>query len=96
MTIEQAKDELYRLKSDIRTGYPLRTNHQKERFMQSIDKAVKSLDMWNKFSDEIEELLDKRYCEIENKVQDNLAEGIFQSEKAIKRRIKEIKKEIEE
>lgn len=62
----------------------------------ALDIAIKSLKMWDKFYDEIEELLDKRYCEVENKVQDNLAEGFLQSEKAIKRRIKEIKKEIEE
>lgn len=57
MILEEIKDELYRLKSDIKTGYPLRTNHQKERFVQSIDKAVKSLDM----CDKIIELINTKY-----------------------------------
>lgn len=56
MDIEEVKDELYRLKSDIRTGYPLRTKHQKERFMQSIDRAIASLEAWGKVTDELEEL----------------------------------------
>lgn len=53
MTNEEVKDELYRLKSDIRTDYPLRTIHQKERFMQSIDIAIKSLEMWDKIVEQI-------------------------------------------
>lgn len=53
MNIEQTKDELYRLKSDIRTGYPLRTTQQKENFMNSIDIAIQSLDMWDKVIEDI-------------------------------------------
>lgn len=52
--------------------------------------AIRCLEMLNKLDEE----LDKHYIKIENKVPDDLAEGFFQSEKAIKRRIKEIEKEI--
>ena len=94
MTIKQAKECLESI--DILKYRDDDKNYFFDDVKDALDIAIKSLDMWDKFSDEIEELLDKRYCEKEGKVQDNLAEGFFQSEKAIKRRIKEIKKEIEE
>lgn len=54
--------------------------------------AIRCLEMLYKFDEE----LDKHYIEKEGKVQDNLAEGFMQCEKLVKRRIKEIEKEIEE
>lgn len=53
MNIEEAKDELYRLRSDIRTGYPLRTNQQKERYMEAIDMAVKLIETDNIIKEQI-------------------------------------------
>jgi hypothetical protein len=94
MTIEQAKECLESI--DILKYRDDDKNYFFDDVKGALDIAIKSLEMWDKFSDEIEELLDKRYCEKEGKVQDNLAEGFMQSEKAIKRRIKEIKKEIQE
>jgi len=91
MTIEQAIELL-----EIERKTWEEECKSKQPIKQALGIAIKSLEMWDKFSDEIEELLDKRYCEKEGKVQDNLAEGFFQSEKAIKIRIKEIKKKIEE
>lgn len=95
MDNKQAIEELKKIKQNyIKFNYNFR--HLDDDYIVAIDKAMASLEAWDKFYDEIEELLDKRYCEKEGKVQDNLAEGFLQSEKAIKRRIKEIKKEIEE
>ncbi len=87
MNIEQAKENLTILRLSGRA-----TNETNK----ALDVAIKSLKMWDKFSNEIPHLLDKKYVEIEDKYSDDLAEGFFQSEKIIKRRIREIKKEIEE
>ena len=84
MDIEEVKDELYRLKSDIGTGYPLRTNHQKERFVQSIDKAVKSLDMWDTVLKDLENL------------SENMIDGVGGSKFTVNFIIKMIKEYIEE
>ncbi len=87
MKIEQAKENLTILRLSGRA-----TNETNK----ALDVAIKSLKMWDKFSNEIPHLFDKRYVEIEDKYSDDLAEGFFQSEKIVKRRIREIKKEIEE
>ena len=92
MTIEQAKGILLDIKSENLCIDDIRI---KERYY-ALNMAIKSLEMWDKFSDEIPHLFDKRYVEIEDKYSDDLAEGFFQSEKIVKRRIREIKKEIEE
>lgn len=56
MTVEQVKDELYRLKSDIVCDYPLRTTQQKKNFIDSIDVAIKSLETLEVVKEEVDKL----------------------------------------
>ena len=107
MNIKQAKEIFNIFLQDIETNnegnyiLDLRLNpngtwsHFNSKDIEAFKTAFKSLDMWEKFLYEISKVLDKRYCEVEDKCLDNLAEGFLQSEKAIKIRIKEIIKEIE-
>ena len=59
MTVEETKDELYRLLSDCVNGaYPLRNNAQRGRYRKAVGVAIRSLDAWDdvqKISAEIQE-----------------------------------------
>ena len=56
MTIEEIKDELYRLLSDcVNCGFHiLRSDTQKDRYKYAVDMAIKSLEAWEKVRAEIE------------------------------------------
>ncbi|MCR5629925.1 hypothetical protein [Eubacterium sp.] len=82
MNIEQAKEifniflQDLEMDEDGNSILELRLNpddtwsHFTPEDIKAFKMAFKSLDMWDKFYDEIEKILDKRYCEKEGKVQD--------------------------
>lgn len=59
MTIDETKDELYRLLSDcVNNGYPIRNNTQKGRYRNAVKMAIASLEVWGKVKQEIEDILE--------------------------------------
>ena len=56
MTIDETKDELYRLLSDcVNNSYPIRNNTQKGRYRNAVKMAIASLEAWEKVRAEIED-----------------------------------------
>ena len=54
MTVEETKDELYRLLSNCVNGaYPLRNNAQRGRYRKAVGVAIRSLEAWDKVKEEL-------------------------------------------
>lgn len=57
MTMEETKNELYRLLSDcVNGGYPLRDDAQKDRYRKAADTAIRSLEAWDAVKADIREI----------------------------------------
>ena len=55
MTIDETKDELYRLLSDcVNNSYPIRNNTQKGRYRNAVKMAIASLEAWQKVRQDIQ------------------------------------------
>ena len=60
MTIDETKDELYRLLSDcVNNSYPIRNNTQKGRYRNAVKMAIASLEAWGKIKAEIDGQYDR-------------------------------------
>lgn len=59
MTIDETKDELYRLLSDcVNNSYPIRNNTQKGRYRNAVKTAIASLEAWDEVKQDIKQLAD--------------------------------------
>lgn len=55
MTIDETKDELYRLLSDcVNNSYPIRNNTQKGRYRNAVKMAIASFEAWEKVRQDIQ------------------------------------------
>ena len=67
MTIDETKDELYRLLSDcVNNSYPIRNNTQKGRYRNAVNTAIASLEAWGEIKQEINDLFSKPACYMPN------------------------------